>query len=102
MNNNGIIDCVGKADRSHAEIEQLIKDIQNCDLLSGDSSLVSQYEEALASYFGISHAIAVSSGTAALHASLAQIIQPGDEVLIPVIGVSMTASAVLMAGGIPQ
>ncbi len=101
MKNNNVVECVGKADRSHFELENLIQDIHNCDLLSGDSSLVSKYEDALSGYFGVPHAIAVSSGTAALHASLAKVIQPGDEVLIPVIGVSMTASAILLAGDVP-
>lgn len=95
------VECVGKAQRTETELEVLIDDIRHTNLLSGDSNLIPQYEKALMQYFDVPHAIAVSSGTAALHASLAKIIQPGDEVLLPVIGVTMTASAILMAGGIP-
>lgn len=98
---NRMVHCVGKADRTDAELEALIEDIRSCDLLSGDSTLITKYEQALAQYFAVPHAISVTSGTAALHASLANIIQPGDQVLIPVIGVTMTASAVIMAGGVP-
>lgn len=95
------IDCIFKADRSASELEKLVADITRASRLSGDCDLVSEYEVALASYFGVRHAIAVSSGTAALHASLAEVIQPGDEVLLPVIGVPMTATAILQAGGVP-
>jgi dTDP-4-amino-4,6-dideoxygalactose transaminase len=99
--NHRFIDCVFKANRDGHEIQSLIADIARASKLSGDSDVVSDYEAALAEYFGVSHAIAVSSGTAALHASLAETIQPGDEVLLPVIGVPMTAAAILQAGGVP-
>ena len=95
------IDCIFKAERSETEIQNLLVDIQRASRLSGDSDIVTEYESALADYFGVSHAIAVSSGTAALHASLAEVIQSGDEVLVPVIGVPMTAAAIMQAGGIP-
>jgi dTDP-4-amino-4,6-dideoxygalactose transaminase len=50
------------------------------------------FEEALAQYVGLPHAVTVSSGTAALHLSLlAAGIGSGDEVIVP--GVTFIASA---------
>lgn len=95
------IDCIFKARRDPQEIANLIQDIERASRLSGDCDIVTDYEAALAEHFGVACAIAVSSGTAALHAALAEVIQPGDEVLLPVIGVPMTAAAILQAGGVP-
>lgn len=50
--------------------------------LSGTAEIVTKYEEALASAFGVSHAVAVSSGSAALH-SVLHCIGSGCEVLVP-------------------
>lgn len=95
------IDCIFKAERSSHECEQLVENIHLADSLSGNSNIVTEYERRLAAYFKTKHAIAVSSGTAALHASLAETINPGDEVLVPAICVPMTVAAVLQAGGVP-
>ena len=52
------------------------------------------FEEALAEYAGAEHAVAVSSGTAALHlACLAAGIGPGDEVIVPALTFVASASA---------
>lgn len=73
-------------------------------LISGPQ--VEAFEEEFAEYMrpddsGI-YAVAVSSGTAALHLTLSECgIIPGDEVVIPAITFASTATAVLMAGGIP-
>ncbi len=54
-----------------------------------------QFEEKFASYIGASHAVAVSSCTAALHLALEAIgLKPGDEVLIPSTTFTATAEAV--------
>lgn len=95
------IDCVYKALRTPKEIQQTLEILTEADMLSGDSSVIETYEKNLSYYFNTKHAIAVSSGTAALHASLLIVIQPGDEVLVPAICVPMTVSAILQAGGIP-
>ena len=95
------IDCVYKALRTPKEIQQTLEILTEADMLSGDSSVIELYEQKLSYYFNAKHAIAVSSGTAALHASLLTVISPGDEVLVPAICVPMTISAILQAGGIP-
>lgn len=95
------IDCVYKALRTPKEIQQTLEILTEADMLSGDSSVIQVYEKNLSYYFNTKHAIAVSSGTAALHASLLAVINPGDEVLVPAICVPMTVSAILQAGGVP-
>jgi perosamine synthetase len=63
---------------------------------------VAEFEDVLAAATGASHAVAISNGTAALHALMAGIgIGPGDEVVVPVITFAATANAVLYCGGKP-
>lgn len=63
---------------------------------------VDEFEWLLAHAAGTSHAIAVSSGTAALHvAVLALGIGPGDEVLVPAYTFPATANVVALAGAKP-
>jgi len=57
------------------------------------------FEEGLAEACEVRHAVAVSSGTAALHlAVLALGLEPGDEVLVPAYTFPATASVVALAG----
>ncbi|MBL7499282.1 DegT/DnrJ/EryC1/StrS family aminotransferase [Frankia sp. CNm7] len=59
-------------------------------------------EAELAAMHGVAHAIAVSSGTAALHTALVACdIGEGDEVLLPALAVIMTVAAVVQAGARP-
>ncbi|PYO54988.1 MAG: UDP-4-amino-4,6-dideoxy-N-acetyl-beta-L-altrosamine transaminase [Candidatus Rokuibacteriota bacterium] len=63
---------------------------------------VAEFERAVAAAVGATHAIAVSSGTAALHAAVfAAGIGPGDEVIVPALTFAASANAVLYQGGIP-
>jgi perosamine synthetase len=64
--------------------------------------VVRQFENDFAEHCGTDHAIAVNSGTAALHASLACAgIGPGDEVIVPTFSFFATASCVSMCGAKP-
>ena len=64
--------------------------------------LVGEFEAALARVAGADHAVAVSSGTAALHAAMFAIgIGPGDEVLVPPMTFAASANAVVYQGGTP-
>jgi len=68
----------------------------------GTGPRVQKFEQEFQSYVGGSHAVAVSSCTAALHLSLlATGVAPGDEVVVPAMTFVATASAVLHAGGTP-
>ena len=63
---------------------------------------VGAFERAVASAVSAPHAVAVSSGTAALHAAaFAAGIRPGDEVIVPALTFAASANAVLYQGGIP-
>jgi dTDP-4-amino-4,6-dideoxygalactose transaminase len=64
--------------------------------------LVSQFERAVADFCGVPYGVAVSSGTAALHAAMAAIgVGPGDEVIVPAMTFAATANAVVYQGGLP-
>lgn len=63
---------------------------------------ISELEAEFAELVGATEAVAVNSGTAALHlAYVALGLSPGDEVLVPALTFSATASSVIMAGGTP-
>ncbi|MBZ5513945.1 MAG: DegT/DnrJ/EryC1/StrS family aminotransferase [Acidobacteriia bacterium] len=63
---------------------------------------VRQFEREFAGYVGASHAVAVSSCTAALHLALDAIgLEKGDEVLIPTLTFAATGEAVIYFGAKP-
>ena len=63
---------------------------------------VPEFEALLARACGVEHAVAVSSGTAALHlAVLALGLEPGDEVLVPAYTFPATANVVALSGARP-
>ena len=60
------------------------------------------FETELAERCGVPHAVALSSGTAALHLALLQVgVGPGDEVLVPTATFAATANAVTYCGARP-
>jgi len=69
---------------------------------SGMGPRTLEFEKEFARYVGAKHAVAMSSGTAALHSALAVTgVKPGDEVVVPSFTFHATAEAVLMCGGEP-
>lgn len=61
-----------------------------------------EFERRLAHVIGSPGVVAVSSGTAALHAACATLgLQPGDEVIVPALTFAASANAVLYVGGTP-
>jgi UDP-4-amino-4,6-dideoxy-N-acetyl-beta-L-altrosamine transaminase len=63
---------------------------------------VDTFEKDVAAYVGARHAVAVSSGTAALHAAMYALgIGPGDEVIVPPMTFAATANAAVYLGGVP-
>jgi dTDP-4-amino-4,6-dideoxygalactose transaminase len=63
---------------------------------------VREFEEAFAERHRVPHAVAVTSGTAALHAALYALgIGPGDEVIVPAFSWVATANAALYVGADP-
>lgn len=76
------------------------------DVLKSDwlttGPVVSQFEEAVAEFVGAEHAVAVNSGTAALHAMMFALgIGYGDEVIVPTLTFAATANCVVFQGGTP-
>ncbi len=74
-------------------------------LLSGkyvSGARVKEFEDEFAKYIGVKNAIAVNSGTAALHVALASLgVEPGDEVIVPPITFFSTVTSVLHQNAIP-
>ena len=63
---------------------------------------VGEFECAFAEFCGASEAVAVSSGTAALHAAIRALnIGAGDEVIVPAITFAASSNAVVYEGGTP-
>ncbi len=70
--------------------------------IAAAGSFVSQFESELESYTGCGHAIAVSSGTAALHLALSAAgVVPGDEVLVSDLSFIAPAHAICYVGAQP-
>lgn len=75
-------------------------------VLNGDwlttGPMVKKFEETVCTYTGAKEAIAVNTGTAALHAAVsAANIGPGDEVIVPAISFVATSNCVLYRGATP-
>ena len=67
-----------------------------------DKSKVVQLEKEFAAYMDTRHALAVNSGTSALIAALLAVgVAPGDEVIVPGYTFFASASAIVVARGIP-
>lgn len=63
---------------------------------------VEEFEQAVAAQTGAKYAVAVSSGTAALHAAMYAIgVGCGDEVIVPTMTFASTANCVIFQGGTP-
>lgn len=63
---------------------------------------VGEFEQAFAQATGAKEAVAISNGTAALHAAMFALgIGPGDEVIVPAITFAASANCVVYQGGTP-
>jgi perosamine synthetase len=63
---------------------------------------VAEFENAIATFVNAKHAVAVSSGTAALHCAMYALgIGPGDEVIVPTMTFAATANCIVFQGGRP-
>lgn len=91
---------VAKPDVTDAEISAVVAVMQRGELAQGRE--VALLEKLLAEKLGVSHAAAVSSGTAAIHSILAALqVGPGDEVIVPAFTFVGTVNPVLMVGATP-
>jgi perosamine synthetase len=82
-----------------SDIARMVAVARSGELRQGPVCL--EFETKFAGAVGAGSAVAVSSGTAALHLAWLALLKPGDEVLVPAFSFLATASSVLMAGGVP-
>ena len=90
----------GRQQIDEADIAAVMEVLRSDWLTTGPK--VAEFEEAFAHFVGTAAAVAVSSGTAALHAAMYAVdLGPGDEVIVPPITFAATANAVVFQGGRP-
>lgn len=81
---------------------QYLKECLDTNFLSSVGPFVDRFEHGLAGYVGARHAIATSSGTAALHvALLVSGVQPDDEVLVSTLTFIAPVNAIRYVGAWP-
>jgi dTDP-4-amino-4,6-dideoxygalactose transaminase len=67
-----------------------------------ENSKVAQFEKLFAEYIGTKYATCVNSGTASLELAFRSCdIEPGDEVIVTAVSFVASASAIVLAGGVP-
>jgi perosamine synthetase len=90
----------GRHDVDDDDVAAVAKVLRSDWLTSGP--MVDEFERGIARTAGAADGVAVSSGTAALHAMMfASGIGPGDEVIVPPITFAASANAVVYQGGTP-
>lgn len=84
------------------EIEAVVEVLKSKRLTQISGNKVREFERKFADYLGVKYAVAVNSGTAALHVSLASLdLGPGNEVIVPPFTFIATATSVLHQNAIP-
>ena len=90
----------GRQSVDDEDIQRVVEVLRSDWLTTGP--VVEKFEEAVGDFVGAKHAVAVSSGTAGLHAAVAAAgITSGDEVIVPTMTFAATANAVVFQGGHP-
>ena len=90
----------GRQEIDEDDIQAVVEVLRSDWLTTGPK--VAEFEKALADFVGAKEAVAVSSGTAALHAAMYALgIGPGDEIILPPMTFVATANAVVFQGGTP-
>ena len=78
-----------------------VADVLRSDWLTTGPKVV-EFERAMAAVAGMNDAVAISNGTAALHAAMYAVgIGPGDEVIVPTITFAASANGAAFLGGVP-
>jgi len=90
----------GRQDIDDADIAAVVEVLRSDWLTTGPK--VGEFEVAFAAAVGAKEAVAVSNGTAALHAAMFALgIGAGDEVIVPPMTFAASANCVLYQGGTP-
>ncbi len=83
------------------DIDSVVYSI-GCNELSGMATVVKTYEHALENHFHVNHALAVSSGTSALHLLLYMYdVKSGDEIILPSSAPIMSVLPILAVNATP-
>ncbi len=91
---------MSSADLDEADIQSVVEVLRSGRLALGPKQ--EEFESAMAAHAGTSHAVAVSSGTAALHLLVKGLgLGPGDEVLVPSFTFAASVNAILYEGATP-
>jgi UDP-4-amino-4,6-dideoxy-N-acetyl-beta-L-altrosamine transaminase len=90
----------GKQSIDEDDIRAVVEVLRSDWLTTGPR--VSEFEQAFADVVGTKEAVAVNSGTAALHAAMFALgVGPGDEVIVPAMTFAATANCVVFQGATP-
>ena len=90
----------GKQSIDENDIRAVVEVLRSDWLTTGP--FVEKFERAVADFTGAKHAVAVNSGTAALHSAMFALnIAPGDEVIVPALTFAATANAVVYQSATP-
>ena len=82
------------------DIQAVVEVLRSDWLTTGPE--VAEFERTFAGFVGAREAVTVSSGTAALHATMYALdVRPGDEVVVPALTFAATANCVVFQGGTP-
>jgi perosamine synthetase len=84
------------------ELQLLEKVIRSGCLFRYGGTMVETFEREMAAKYGVKHAIAVTSGTAALHTAVAALdLDPGDEIITTTVTDAGTVIAILQCNCVP-
>jgi perosamine synthetase len=90
----------GRQSIDENDIQAVVEVLKSDWLTTGPK--VQEFEQAIADYVGAKYAVAVSNGTAALHATMYALgIGAGDEVIVPPMTFAASANCVVYQGGTP-
>jgi perosamine synthetase len=91
----------GRQQVSDADVDAVAAALRSAMITQGPA--VEAFEDAVAGYLGARHAVAFSSGTAALHgAAFAARLGPGDEAIVPPLTFVASANCALYQGARPR
>jgi perosamine synthetase len=86
---------------NEADIQGVVEVLRSGRLALGP--MAEEFERGVAEYVGVKHAVAASSGTAALHLIVKALgLGPGDEVLVPSFTFTASVNAFLYEGCVPK
>jgi perosamine synthetase len=96
----GELIAMASADLDETDIQSVVEVLRSGRLALGSKTIA--FERRIADYVGVQHAVAVNSGTAALHLIVRALgLGPGDEVLVPSFTFAASVNALLYEGVTP-